>query len=171
MNVEAFPEISPEHRELCRQVLQFDFDGGSRPGAFAARLAKENKWSGAYAQLVLDEYRKFVCLFFLTDLMVTPSLAVDQAWHLHLIYTESYWQRLCAIVGRPLHHHPGDGSAEDDARFAAVYERTLVVYRKFFGEPPPSVWGREQLSLPRRLVLRSRSGFRRMFGALSALRA
>jgi hypothetical protein len=32
---------------------------------------------------------------------------VDQAWHLHLTFSENYWKVFCPqILGSPLHHHP-----------------------------------------------------------------
>jgi uncharacterized membrane protein YgcG len=73
---------------------------------------------------------------------MTPSVAVDQAWHLHLCYTRSYWIDLCeGIVGRPLHHGPTQGGRLEDARFHEQYERTLHRYEHEFGEPPPAdIW-------------------------------
>src|SRR5262249_47420226 len=68
--------------------------------------------------------------------------AVDAAWHLHLTYTRSYWQRLCGgVLGRPLHHDPSRGGPDEAARHRHMYSRTLAAYREAFGqEPPADIW-------------------------------
>ena len=73
---------------------------------------------------------------------VTPSDEVDQAWHLHLTYTRSYWDGLCdAVLGRALHHGPTKGGQAEGDRFENQYERTLASYRAAFGEEPPEdIW-------------------------------
>jgi uncharacterized protein (TIGR04222 family) len=73
---------------------------------------------------------------------VTPSVQVDEAWHLHLTFTRSYWVRLCGqVLGRPLHHDPTRGGDDESAKFHEQYERTLASYRKAFGQSPPAdIW-------------------------------
>ena len=63
------------------------------------RLASENGWSREYAVRVMQEYRRFAFLAVAAGHPVSPSDAVDQAWHLHLVYTRSYWDEFCAIEG------------------------------------------------------------------------
>jgi len=127
---------------LWQKLAAFPFD---TPGArlpFTARLARDNAWPLAYAYRVLEEYRRFLYLAVRARHPVTPSDAVDQAWHLHLVYTESYWNDLCAdTLGRPLHHGPTKGGAAEDAKYEDWYERTRQSYREHFGENPPlDVW-------------------------------
>jgi hypothetical protein len=70
---------------------------------------------------------------------VCPSEQIDQAWHLHLVYTRSYWNRLCGeLLQRPLHHAPSAGGAAEHDKHVAMYERTLASYRRLFGEAPPA---------------------------------
>jgi uncharacterized protein (TIGR04222 family) len=72
---------------------------------------------------------------------VTPSDAVDQAWHLHLTYSQSYWEEFCPTLGKPLHHHPGEGGDAEADKFRAQYQKTLASYEIFFGEKPPAdIW-------------------------------
>lgn len=109
---------------------------------FAGRLARENGWSPAYAGAVLTEYRRFLYLAATSGRPVTPSEAVDQAWHLHLGYTRHYWDVLCAkILGRPFHHEPTAGGRDEAARYRGQYEATLWLYRETFGAAPPvGIW-------------------------------
>jgi hypothetical protein len=73
---------------------------------------------------------------------VTPSDTVDQAWHLHLIYTRHYWQELCdKILGLQLHHDPSAGGTVESNRFERQYEQTIESYKAAFGEAPPAdIW-------------------------------
>jgi hypothetical protein len=73
---------------------------------------------------------------------VTPSDTVDQAWHLHLIYTRHYWQELCdKILGLQLHHEPSAGGTVESNKFERQYEQTIESYKAAFGEAPPAdIW-------------------------------
>lgn len=110
--------------------------------SFLARLARENGWSPAYAEAVIEEYRRFLYLAATGRHPVAPSEDVDRAWHLHLTYTRHYWEVLCAqMLGRPLHHEPTAGGRDEAARHRAQYEATLWLYRETFGAPPPAdIW-------------------------------
>jgi hypothetical protein len=108
---------------------------------FAARLARENGWSAAKAARVIEEYRRFCFLAVTAGHEVTPSDAVDQAWHLHLTYTRDYWERFCPeILGRPLHHGPTAGGAAEKQRYFEQYAETLRSYEQVFGLPPADIW-------------------------------
>jgi hypothetical protein len=109
---------------------------------FADRLARENGWSAAFARRVLEEYRRFLFLAATGRRPATPSDAVDQAWHLHLTYSRDYWERLCAqVLGRPLHHDPTAGGADERHRFYDQYAATLKAYEDAFGAAPPAdIW-------------------------------
>lgn len=127
---------------LVEKILRFDIGDDSSARPFAKRLAKEQSWSARYTARVITEYKRFLALAATSDYMMTPSKAVDAAWHLHLTYTHSYWGQLCDdILGRPLHHHPSDGSPGEDKKFSWMYTRTLIAYEGLFGEPPPQdIW-------------------------------
>ncbi len=127
---------------LLRSIESFDIDGQPAALSFERRLARECAWSTTYAARVVGEYRRFLYLAMTAGHMVTPSDEVDQAWHLHMVYTESYWKRLCGgVLPRPLHHNPTTGGAAEDAKYAGGYERTLASYRAAFGEEPPAdIW-------------------------------
>lgn len=107
---------------------------------FTGRLARENGWSRDHADRVLDEYRRFAFIAATAGHPVTPSDAVDQAWHLHLTYSRDYWDRFCPLLGRPLHHGPTAGGAAEEHRYFAQYADTLRSYEAAFGPPPADLW-------------------------------
>lgn len=109
---------------------------------FAARLARENRWSPAYAERVIGEYKRFCYLAVTAGHPVTPSDAVDQAWHLHLTYSRDYWEHFCPrVLKTDLHHGPTAGGEEERTRFYRQYADTLAAYEAAFDEPPPAdIW-------------------------------
>lgn len=127
--------------ELLWRLESFEIDKPGVAFPFSARLARENGWADAYARRVVREYLRFVWLAMRAGHPVTPSMAVDEAWHLHLCYTRSYWDELCGLLGRPLHHGPTEGGGAEDAKFVDWYGKTLESYRCHFGEEPPAdIW-------------------------------
>ena len=128
--------------ELLLRLESFKIDEPGIEFPFSARLARENGWSHRYALRVVDEYKRFVWLAMRAGHPVTPSEEVDEAWHLHLCYTRSYWDRMGgAVLGKPLHHGPTEGGKKEEAKFADWYARTLESYRVHFGEKPPvDIW-------------------------------
>lgn len=127
---------------LYKKVMAFEIDDEPVQWTFSQRLARENGWSMAFTESVIHEYKRFIFLSVSVGHIVTPSDQVDQAWHLHLTYTQSYWNRLCHdILGRPLHHVPTQGGGAEARKFDNFYRRTLESYKKCFGEsPPPDIW-------------------------------
>lgn len=110
--------------------------------SFTARLARENRWDAAFAERVIGEYRRFCYLAMTAGHEVTPSDAVDQAWHLHLTYSRDYWQTFCReVLCADLHHGPTKGGPAERDRFYCQYAATLAAYEAAFGEAPPGdIW-------------------------------
>ena len=127
---------------LWEKISAFPLDDPSAGFRFSERLARENGWSEHFTAGVLLEYRKFLYLCAASGHAVTPSDAVDQAWHLHLCYTRSYWQDLCRdTLGFELHHGPTKGGYSERTKYADWYRRTLSSYLEAFGEDPPeAIW-------------------------------
>ena len=99
-----------ERLQLWEKIRDFELDDPTASVTFTERLARENDWSLGFAVRVVQEYMRFIYLAATASHQVTPSDAVDQAWHLHLIYTRSYWDDLCrGVLGRPIHHGPTKG--------------------------------------------------------------
>lgn len=106
--------------------------------SFEGRLARENGWTAAQATRVVEEYKRFCFLAATAGHDVTPSDAVDQAWHLHLTYSRDYWERFCpTVLGRPLHHEPTAGGVRQGQLFFDQYAATLKSYERAFGQRAP----------------------------------
>jgi len=121
--------MTPHQHALMAQIDALAFDPPGASLSFTARLARENGWNAGHAARVVREYRRFLLLAATGSNPVTPSDAVDQAWHLHLTYTRSYWDALCGdILGKPLHHGPTAGGSAEGLRYRDQYRATLARY-------------------------------------------
>lgn len=146
--------------------------------SFAQRLARENGWTAPHAARVIEEYRRFCFLAATGTRPVTPSDAVDQAWHLHLTYTRDYWDRFCPqVLETQLHHGPTAGGTSERHRFFDQYADTLNRYEQAFGQSPPAdLWpdaARRLTDDPRARRVHPRDGLivsrRTLYGALAII--
>lgn len=133
---------SPFDEALWQRLADHIIGPADASLSFIARLARENRWSLPHAERVIGEYKRFCYLAMTAGHEVTPSDAVDQAWHLHLTYSRDYWQTFCREVLRgDLHHGPTQGGPVERDRFYHQYAATLAAYETAFGGPPPGdIW-------------------------------
>jgi hypothetical protein len=129
--------------KMWDKLNDFSLDIPEVDFSFSDRLARENGWSKEYANCVITEYKKFVFLSATSGKSLTPSDEVDQAWHMHMIYSRSYWNEMCKGIlgGFMLHHGPTKGGKLEAERFHDQYQYTLDLYADVFNENPPSdIW-------------------------------
>jgi hypothetical protein len=141
---EVAPELErcPFDLELWTRLQTMEIDLPHATTRFEHRLKQYNRWPDEFAARVNKEYRRFLYLAARAGHPVTPSDTVDQAWHLHLIYTRHYWQELCGrILGFELHHDPSAGGTVESNRFERQYKQTIESYAAAFGGAPPAdIW-------------------------------
>ena len=144
---------SPRDDALWQRIADHRIGPADASLSFTARLARENRWSPEHAGRVIGEYKRFCYLAMTAGHEVTPSDAVDQVWHLHLVYTRMYWLDFCPqVLGRSLHHGPTRGGAAEGGRYDEQYRRTLASYERCFGHPPPAdLWPAPELRFGRDL--------------------
>ncbi len=78
------PPLPLLHDPLWPRLAAFVFDAPGAALPFTARLARDQGWTREHAARVVDEYRRFVYLCVRAGHPCTPSVDVDEAWHLHL---------------------------------------------------------------------------------------
>ena len=128
--------------DLWQRLAAHDIGPHGALLSFTARLARENRWSDELAERVVLEYKRFCYLAKTAGHEVTPSDAVDQAWHLHLTYSRDYWHEFCPkVLEADLHHGPTAGGMAERTRYYDQYAATLQSYEEAFGKPPPAdIW-------------------------------
>jgi hypothetical protein len=132
---------SDKSLEQKQAIESFDIDGRPADLTFAARLARENRWDQNFADQVVVQYKRFIFLVATQPTKMTPSDQVEQAWHLHLTYTDSYWNRMCGqTIGRPIHHNPMADGESEEAKHREQYTKTLESYRSVFDWWSPDLW-------------------------------
>lgn len=144
-----------EQQSVYQRLLAYPLEDPSHGFGFIAHLMHSNGWDRAYALRAVEEYKKFVCLAMVANHQVTPSDQVDQVWHLHLLFSEAYWNDFCPrVLGRPLHHHPATGGQGERERFHQQYLATLASYQRSFGKPPLDLWPPADVRFGRDLRMR-----------------
>jgi hypothetical protein len=133
--------VDMKNKSLYEALVSFPLAETGGRYTFLHRLCRENRWTRAEGERAIFEYKRFLYLARVSPDPVTPPEAVDQVWHLHLLYTRSYWEEMCGgILGRPLHHGPTKGGAEEDEKFGDWYGRTRALYEAEFGAAPAARW-------------------------------
>lgn len=134
--------MSTPDDDLWQRIAAHHIGPADASLTFLARLARENRWTLAKAEQVIEEYRRFCYLAVTAGHEVTPSDAVDQAWHLHLTYSRDYWEVFCPhVLQSALHHGPTSGGPVEAGRYYRQYASTLAAYETAFGEAPASaIW-------------------------------
>lgn len=137
----------PTDQQLWQRLRDFQITD-DYSSAFINKLCQQQGWNRDFAEQALLEYKRFIYLAATGNTRVVPSNAVDQVWHLHLVYTQSYWQGMCdQLIGRPIHHHPSETDERSKQRNQQDYLKTLANYQQTFGiEPDTKVWPRPKQS-------------------------
>ncbi|MGN8072662.1 glycine-rich domain-containing protein [Mucilaginibacter sp. 22184] len=138
--------MTPEQSQLWQKIQNFQLDNPQSAFKFSDRLARENGWNLQYTLRVIEEYKKFIFLCCISQNGVTPSDAVDQAWHLHLTFTHSYWIDLCRdTLQTQVHHNPTKGGDTENTKYDGYYTDTKQLYKQTFdGNPPADIWPANQ---------------------------
>ena len=134
--------MSDEQLKLWNAIKNFELDEPDISLNFTDRLARENGWTIDYSVRAILEYKKFIFLLTLSNHPLTPSDQVDQVWHLHLLYTQSYWDNFCHnILKQKIHHGPTKGGATEKDKYTNWYEKTKELYVATFKTATPSdIW-------------------------------
>lgn len=134
--------MNNEQQTHWEKVKHFELDDPQSAYAFSDRLARENGWEPEYTYRVIEEYKKFMFLICFAPHPLTPSDQVDQAWHLHLLYTRSYWDEFCdKVLEKRIHHGPTKGGKDERTKYHNLYELTQQFYQSVFGHAPPAdIW-------------------------------
>jgi hypothetical protein len=109
------------------------------------------KWSLSKTRTVEKWYRRFLFLVgTYRDVVVVPTLDIDEFWHTHILDTRKYMADCDMLFGEYLHHFPyfGQRGTDDEETLHDSYYRTLALFELHFNDAPhasnslaPSVCG------------------------------
>ncbi|MDA7921499.1 hypothetical protein N9B73_07065 [Verrucomicrobiales bacterium] len=107
-------KMNAEDQSLWNRLKAFHIGDETAIFGFEHRLARENGWTVDFAERVIEEYKCFMFLAVRSGHRVTPSEEIDQVWHLHLVYTQSYWKEFCEeTLEHEINHGPTKGGAAE----------------------------------------------------------
>ena len=118
-----------DHGRLAREVL------GENPVLYQKIGASCNLERDAVPG-ILRELMRFLNLAAHSRCILTPSRAIDDAWHEFILCTHSYSEFCTRYFGRMIHHHPGGKAQTNRDQF----QQTLAIYRDHFGDPDERFW-------------------------------
>lgn len=135
-------EILLQNDPLWNRLQVFSLDNADAIFPFSGKLAKQENWTEEFTQKAIGEYKKFIYLCCTLPNGASPSEIIDKVWHLHLTYTEEYWEKFCPdVLHRKLHHHPSKGGKDETEKHRKWFEETLKSYQEIFRQaPPPEIW-------------------------------
>lgn len=70
------------------------------------KYAKENSVSLEYAELLLEETKKFLYCCSISKNALSPALEIDLMWHQFILFTKDYRNFCYNILGKFIDHHP-----------------------------------------------------------------
>lgn len=126
--------MSPQKR--WQKIQNFKF-----PTDFLKILCHKQQWNMPFAIKAVEEYKKF--MYLATYSPVTPSLIIDEIWHLHIQWTSLYAEFCRDIFSHDFCHHspefnlPSDGVSEFHDQYYETLER---YYWEFNCHPPSDIW-------------------------------
>lgn len=134
--------MTEQEKALWQRIQDFHLDEPDVAFKFSDRLARENGWTLNFAKRVIQEYKRFIFLCCVSERGVTPPDAVDQAWHLHLTFTHSYWTEFCKnTLQQDIHHNPTKGGKQEAQKFNTFYTSSQQLYLEKFSQlPPADIW-------------------------------
>jgi uncharacterized protein (TIGR04222 family) len=132
--------------ELWEKIQTFQIDDPASTFPFSKKLAQENNWTLSLTNRAIEEYKKFIYLCCISPNGASPSAIVDEVWHMHLTYTDNYWNAFCkSTLLKDIHHHPSKGGSAEKHKHVNWYAATLSLYEKEFNHiPPADIWPAEQ---------------------------
>lgn len=137
--------------ELWKRLQRFSLDSSQADFPFSKKLAKEENWTEGFTAKAIEEYKKFVYLCCTLPNGASPSEVVDKVWHMHLIYTQNYWEEFCPnVLQQKLHHYPSKGGKNENVKHQSWFNETLKHYENIFGEKAPEdIWINQNKELKR----------------------
>ncbi len=130
---------------LWEKIKNFNLDDPYSSFPFSKKLSQQNNWSLSFTNKAIAEYRKFIYLCCISPTGASPSETIDEVWHLHLTYTDNYWNKFCKeTLNKEIHHYPSKGGVTESEKHVNWYAATLELYESIFEmKPPQDIWPAE----------------------------
>lgn len=123
--------LRPPEEAARRAIDQLDLT------VVVARCRRSYGWSEADAEAAVGGYRRhlLLCYLYPESSITAIDRRSDLLWHEHILDTVRYRDDCQRLFGAFLHHIGVEGEAPTEIE-EAIYEETLELYRRVFGERP-----------------------------------
>ena len=103
------------------------------------KLALQKRWPAPFIAETEQLYRKFLVLCMLyPGKKISPTHAIDEFWHAHILDTRAYAADCEALFGEYRHHYPYSGmtGAFDQMMNQGIRAESRALFRRHFGLDP-----------------------------------
>ena len=125
------PEITIE--QAVARVAELDFTMLKR------KLALQKGWSAELIAEAEQFYRQFLALKMVyPKRAISPTVAIDEFWHAHILDTQAYIADCKALFGHYLHHYPYSGMKDmfELMLSQVVHKEMRELFLQHFGVDP-----------------------------------
>ena len=103
------------------------------------KLALQKRWPAAFIAETEQHYRQFLTLILLyPDKKISPTHAIDEFWHAHILDTRAYAADCEALFGEYRHHYPYSGlnGVFDEMMNQGIQAESRALFKQHFGIDP-----------------------------------
>ena len=125
--------ITSTTQQALDRVAELDFT------MLKKKLGLKKVWTDEHLARTEQYYRQFLALRLLyPDKKVSPTKAIDEFWHAHILDTRAYTADCKALFGQYVHHYPYSGlkGVFDILMAQGIHTESQALFKKHFDTNP-----------------------------------
>jgi hypothetical protein len=88
---------------LWNRIQGFSLDAPDADFPFSKKAGKRRKLESRFYAKSHRRIQKICLSLLYSSQRASPSKIVDKVWHMHLIYTQNYWEEFCPAILKGLY--------------------------------------------------------------------
>lgn len=132
------PSVTEAGRENNFPALISEHPPSYRNSRVENRIAKDMGCSLARAESLFQDLTQFLWIASASTKACLPTPAIDEAWHVFLLFTKDYSHFCETYCGRFMHHEPS--VVTDELELASLIEPSIDQMHLLLGKKPSSNW-------------------------------
>lgn len=118
---------------ILSEIMRYEHRG------VVARIMNELNINEIEAKELFGDTKKFLFLSSIADKKISPTIPIDEAWHVFLLYTKDYYDFCFKFFGHMVHHRPFD-DYENKEKIINRSNVTLQLAQLCFGNSLSKNW-------------------------------
>lgn len=130
--------VSADGLNAIERILSYENN------AVVGRYAEDHSVSEEVARIAFSAFKQFMVVNVFVEGIKTPSQAIDDFWHIFVLYMRDYEEFCKSHLRGIVYHDPG----KDDSGMA-FYPMTRATAKELCGELDPRFWPEDHAPHPR----------------------